>query len=82
MKNNKIFDSLTQIAIPVLTLGAQVILALKHPLLALILMLLAQPFWLYSSWKSYKQAGQSGILVNTVAFTFITIFGIVNYWIQ
>ena len=75
------FDRVSQFAIPILTLGGQLIISMKLPQWGLIAALLAQPFWLYSSWKSYKQAGQIGILVNTVVFTFITIYGLVNYWI-
>jgi hypothetical protein len=81
MKKEKIFDQLTQVAIPVFTLGAQVIFALKVPQWGLAFNLAAQPFWLYSTWKSYKKAGQIGMFINTVAFTFITIFGLINYWI-
>ena len=78
--NRNMFDLVTQFAIPVFTIGGQVVISLKFPLWGLVLLLLAQPFWLYSSWKSYKQAGQIGMFVNTVLFTGITIFGIVNYW--
>jgi hypothetical protein len=81
MKNEKMFNSLTQVAIPVLTLGGQVFTSMRIPQWGLILLLFAQPFWLYSSWKSYKQAGQIGIFINTVAFTVVTIFGVINYWL-
>ncbi len=80
MKNSKIFDSITQFALPWFTLWAQIVFAMKYPQYGLILNLMAQPFWLYASWKSYKEAGQTGILVNTIAFTIITIFWIINYW--
>lgn len=77
----KIFDKATQIAIPTLTTGSQILISLKYPQWGLIVLILAQPFWLYSTWKSYKQADQIGIFVNTVIYTVITIFGIINYWI-
>jgi hypothetical protein len=80
MKNDKFFNTLTQFAIPILTISGQLVIALKSPQWGLILALSSQPFWLYSSWKAYKQAGQSGMLINTAIFTMITIFGIVNYW--
>jgi hypothetical protein len=54
---------------------------MKYPEWALILNMLAQPFWLYSSWQSYKNAGQVGILITTLAFSLITAVGIVNYWL-
>jgi hypothetical protein len=81
MNNEKTFNSLTQVAIPVLTIGGQIAIAMKFPQYGLLIVLLAQPFWLYSSWRSYKKAGQIGIFVNTVLFSIITIFGLVNYWI-
>jgi len=81
MRNEKMLNTLTQVAIPVLTIGSQVAIAMKFPQWGLLVVLLSQPFWLYSSWKAYKNAGQIGIFVNTVVFTIVTIFGIVNYWI-
>ena len=80
MFNEKLFNSFSQVAIPLLTLSGQIFTSMKLPQWGLILLLTAQPFWLYSSWKSYKNAGQVGILINTVVFTLITIFGVVNYW--
>ena len=81
MKKEKMFNSLTQAAIPVLTIGGQVAVAMKFPQWGLLVALCAQPFWLYSSWKSYKQAGQIGIFVNTVVFSIVTVYGLLNYWV-
>ncbi len=78
-KKNKV-DGLAQVALPTLTIGAQVATSLKYPQFGLIMNLLSQPFWLYSSWKAYKQAGQIGILITTVIFTVVTVAGIINYW--
>ncbi|KKP90537.1 MAG: hypothetical protein US57_C0001G0011 [Candidatus Moranbacteria bacterium GW2011_GWC2_37_73] len=72
---------MTQVALPALTLGGQLAIALKFPKYGLVLALASQPFWLYSSWKAYKQAGQIGIFVNTVFFCLVTLFGVVNYWV-
>jgi hypothetical protein len=77
---NKLINTVSQFAIPGLTINAQIATSLKYPQFGLIINLMAQPFWLYSSWKSYKQAGQSGILITTIIFTIITAIGIVNYW--
>jgi hypothetical protein len=81
MQSKKIFNILSQFLLPTFTLGAQLALALKSPQLSLILNLLAQPFWLYSSWKAFKQAGQIGVFINTIAYGIITAFGIINYWL-
>jgi len=79
--NNKFLDNFTQLAIPSLTIFAQVAIALKFPQWGLVINLMAQPFWLYSSWRAYKQAGQYGILITTIIFTFVTALGIINYWL-
>jgi hypothetical protein len=80
MNKEKSFNLATQFALPGLTIGAQIATSLKYPQFGLIINLLAQPFWLYSSWKSYKQAGQIGFLITTIIFTVITAMGIINYW--
>jgi len=81
MNKEKQFNLLSQAALPALTLGGQLAIAMKYPQYGLLLALASQPFWLYSSWKSYKNAGQIGIFINTLVFSVITIFGLVNYWI-
>lgn len=78
--NTSVLNSLSQFCIPFFTLGGQLLLALKFPEWALVSNLLAQPFWLYASWRSFRHAGQIGILITTVVFTGITIVGIINYW--
>ncbi len=80
MNKQKIFNTLTQIALPSLTIGAQIATALKYPQFGLIINLIAQPFWLYSSYKAYRQAGQIGILITSIIFTLVTAGGIINYW--
>lgn len=79
-KKEKLFNNVAQFALPGLTIGAQIATSLKYPQFGLIINLMAQPFWLYSSWKAYKQAGQIGILITTIIFTIITAMGIINYW--
>lgn len=79
-KTHSPLDTISQFAIPTFTLGAQLALSMKYPEWALMLNILAQPFWLYSSWQSYKNAGQVGILITTLVFILITAAGIVNYW--
>lgn len=81
MKNkDDILNLITQFAVPGFTLSAQLAIAFKNPALGLILNMIAQPFWIYSGWKAYKNAGQIGLLINTIAFTLITAVGILNYW--
>jgi hypothetical protein len=75
----KIFDSTAQIAIPVFTISAFLALSLKRPFLSLVLSMIAQPFWIYSAWKAYKNANQIGLFINTVVVAVIISFGIINY---
>ena len=78
-QNNK-FNTFTQFALPTFTIATQTAIAAKLPNWGLIINLIAQPFWLYTAWKSYKQAGQIGFLVTTIIVTVVVIVGIVNYW--
>jgi preprotein translocase subunit Sec63 len=80
MNKKKLFNSFTQFALPIFTIGGQVLTSLKFPQYGLIFGLMAQPFWLYSTWKAYRQAEQIGVFINTVIFTIITALGVINYW--
>lgn len=75
------FNTVTQIAMPVLTVVAQIAVSLKYPEYGVLINLIAQPFWLYSGWRSYKQAGQIGFFVNTIILTVVFGVGVVNYWL-
>jgi len=77
----KYFNKMAQFALPVFTIGAQAAVALKYPQWGLAIGMIAQPFWLYSAWKSYKQAGQVGILITTIIVTLVIGAGLVNYWL-
>lgn len=81
MQNKSLFNATSQFALPLLTIGAQVAIAMKYPQYGLIINLAAQPFWLYSSWKSWKEAGQVGIMITTIIITIVLTFGIINYWV-
>lgn len=80
MTLSRVVHILTQILLPTLTLSAQYALAAGRPEWSLIINLCAQPFWIYSAWKAFKSAGQIGLLITTTIFTFITAWGILNYW--
>ena len=77
---NKDFNILTQFALPGFTIFSYLLTAMKHPEFGLLLSLMAQPFWLYSSWKAYRQLGQSGMFFTTIVITIIVGYGVVNYW--
>lgn len=81
-KDKSLFNTITQVAIPVLTVGTQIAIALKYPQWGLVINLISQPFWIYSSWKAYKKAGQVGLLATTLMVTVVIILGIVNYFFR
>ena len=81
-KNKTLFNSLTQVALPILTISVQVAIALKMPQWGLVINMIAQPFWIYSAWKSYKQTGQVGLLITTIIVTIVIGLGIINYWVK
>ena len=81
VKDNKLFNTIVQVAIPVLTISVQIAIAMKLPQWGLVINMLAQPFWIYSAWKAYKQAGQIGLLITTVLVTIVIALGLINYWL-
>lgn len=81
MRTRNRLDKLSQFAIPLLTALGYFLTSLKYPEWGLVVSLLAQPFWLLSSYKAYRTAGQIGLFVNSVIMTFVIAFGIINYWL-
>lgn len=81
-KKKDYFNTLTQFALPVLTISVQVAIAMKLPQWGLIINMISQPFWIYTAWKSYKQAGQIGLLITTIIVTIVIGLGIINYWVK
>lgn len=77
----KIIDSISQFAIPAFTLTGYLLTSLKYPEWGLFVNLLAQPFWIYSSYKAYKEAQQSGLLITAIFLTIIMAAGVINYWL-
>jgi ABC-type phosphate transport system permease subunit len=77
---DKMFNKISQFAIPILTISSVLLISLKFPGWGLVANICAQPFWLYSTWKAYKKAGQVGMFVNTVIITAIASFGVINYF--
>jgi hypothetical protein len=75
-----LFDRLTQIFLPLLTILGFAFTAFKRPEIGLVFNLLAQIFWLYSAWQAWKKAKQIGIFLTTLAIGAITLYGVINYW--
>ncbi|MBP6994283.1 hypothetical protein KBB12_03510 [Candidatus Woesebacteria bacterium] len=83
MSRNQIwFDKLTQILLPILTVVGLTLTANRMPKPGFIISSISQIFWLYTSYQSYKKAGQVGILITTVIMTFVNIYGIYSWWFR
>ncbi|MDD3006663.1 MAG: hypothetical protein PHX30_03730 [Candidatus Pacebacteria bacterium] len=80
MKQSDRLDYASQFLIPLFTIGGYALTGFKHPEWGLIISLIGQPFWFYSSYKAYKEAGQSGLLITSIIVTFMILLGIINYW--
>ena len=81
MKKYLTFNNLAQIGLVLFTMIGFLLTALKLPQYGLIFNLFAQIFWLYSSYKGWKNANQIGMFINTILITAIVLWGIINYWI-
>ena len=79
-QKSKLFNLLTQFALPILTIATQVAIATKQPKWGLVINMTAQPFWLYTSWRAYREAGQIGLLITSSIVTVIIGLGIINYF--
>jgi hypothetical protein len=55
--------------------------SLKLPHYGVIANLIGQVFWLYSSYRAWREADQIGIFISTVVITLILIYGVANYWL-
>jgi len=62
------------------TLGF-LLVALKLPQYGVIAGLISEIFWLYASWRAWKEADQIGIFINTILATIIFAYGVLNYWV-
>lgn len=74
------FNGLVQVCVVSFTLLGFLLTALKLPEWGLISNLISQPFWLYSTYKSWKNADQVGAFISTVILTVVILFGVINYW--
>ena len=80
MKKLLSFNTFMQVGLTGFTLLGILFTSLKLPQYGLILILISEIFWFYSSYKAWKEAGQVGILITTLVYTVIVIVGVINYW--
>ncbi len=81
MRSRLLLNNIVQFAIPLFTLGGILLISLKQPGLGLVSNLIAQPFWLYETYWTWKRLGQWGMFFNTVSYSGIVLFGVINYFI-
>jgi hypothetical protein len=81
MKNDWTVNSLMQIGLVGFTALGFLLTSLKLPQYGVIANLMGQVFWLYSSYKAWRQADQIGIFIATISITFILFGGLLNYWL-
>ncbi len=80
MRGRTVWDMVVQVCLPLFTVLGFVLVSIKMPAYGVAVSLFAQIFWLYSSYKSWKTAGQLGIFINTIILTMVFAYGVVNYW--
>lgn len=81
MKKYLTLNNVVQIGLVVFSMLGFLLTSLKLPQYGLISALVSEIFWLYSSYKAWKNADQIGIFITTIIVTLIVLFGVVNYWI-
>ena len=70
-----------QIGLVVCTGLGFLLTSLKLPHYGVIANLIGQVFWLYSSYRAWREADQIGIFILTICITLILLYGVANYWL-
>lgn len=73
-------NNFMQVGLVGFTILGFLLTSLKLPEYGLIASLISEVFWLYSTYKAWKEANQVGMFINTLIVTGILIFGVINYW--
>ncbi len=72
---------LIQVCLIVFTVIGFSLTSLKLPEYGVVANLVAQVFWLYSSYRAWREAGQIGMFICSILVTFILLYGVENYWL-
>lgn len=81
MKKYLTLNNLFQVGLVFFTMMGFFLTAIKLPQYGLVSSLISEIFWIYSSYKAWKEADQIGIFITTILVTLIILFGILNYWV-
>jgi hypothetical protein len=74
-------NSFMQVGLVGFTMLGFLLTSLKLPEYGVVANLISEVFWLYSTYKAWKEADQIGMFINTLIVTAILIFGVINYWL-
>jgi hypothetical protein len=75
------FDAITNVCLPTFTILGFLLTALKLPQWGLASNLFSEIFWLYGSYRAWREANQIGIFINTIVIFVILVGGLANYWL-
>jgi hypothetical protein len=75
-------NTFMQIGLVGFTAGGFLLTSLKMPEYGLISNLVSEIFWLYASYRAWKEAKQYGVMITTLMITCILLYGVFNYWMQ
>ena len=78
--NKSGLNTFFQVGLIFFTVLGFLLTSIKLPAYGLIAALISEIFWLYSSYKAWKNANQIGMFINTIIISVTIIYGIINYW--
>lgn len=78
---SRVWNTIVQVGLPGLTTASFFLTSAKLPQWGVVVGLAAQIFWLYSSYRAWKEANQLGIFINTIIVTLVLAYGVINYWL-
>lgn len=74
-------NNVMQVGLVGFTMLGFLLTSLKLPQYGVAANLVSEIFWLYGTYKAWKEANQIGMFINTLIVTAILIFGVINYWL-
>jgi len=80
-EKSPLFNLFMQAGLLIFTAGGFLLTGMKMPEYGLIVNLIAEVFWLYASYRAWKEADQYGIMINTIIVTGVVVYGVLNYWV-
>lgn len=76
------FNRIMQVGLIAFTVLGFLLTSLKMPQYGVISNLVGQVFWVYSSYRAWREADQIGIFIASILITLILMFAVANYWVN